>query len=123
MKTTNYKISKQLAEAGFRTETEFYWAKWHKEGESEIMTTNQETPNLFEAVPAYDLETILEALPKNIDIKNKTYGLRVHFSADIFIGYQDFQGFHLEFNFMKESKSLADVAARLWLKLKKEGLA
>ena len=31
MKTTNYEISKQLAEAEFKAETDFYWAKWNQQ--------------------------------------------------------------------------------------------
>jgi hypothetical protein len=125
MKTTNYEISKQLAEAGFKAETDFYWAKWN-EGDPELVHAKDGTPPLIEKVPAYDFETILEALPKTIIFKTieKIYELRVWFNSDENqIGYQNFQGFHSELCFeQQENESLADVAARLWLELKQMGL-
>lgn len=69
MKTTSYEISRQLAEAGFEAETEFYCVKWN-EGEPELVHESQQTPNLIESVPAWDLETILEALPSRITNEN-----------------------------------------------------
>ena len=70
MNTTSFLISKQLAEAGFAAATEFYWVKW-LEGEPELVHEKEQTPALIEKVGAYDLETILEALPNFIANKNK----------------------------------------------------
>ena len=131
MKTTNYLISKQLAEAGFEAETEFYCVKWN-EGEPELVHESQQTPNLIESVPAWDLETILEALPKNIitypDEKITEQPIeKLRLEMDE-IGYyfsdKDDYGRDNCFTYLhrEESESLVDTAARLWLKLKQEGL-
>ena len=131
MKTTSYEISKQLAEAGFEAETEFYCVKWN-EGEPELVHESQQTPNLIESVPAWDLETILEALPKNIitypDEKITEQPIeKLRLEMDE-IGYyfsdKDDYGRDNCFTYLhrEESESLADCAARLWLKLKQEGL-
>ena len=131
MKTTSYEISKQLAEAGFEAETQFYCVKWN-EGEPELVHESQQTPNLIESVPAWDLETILEALPKNIitypDEKITEQPIeKLRLEMDE-IGYyfsdKDDYGRDNCFTYLhrEESESLADCAARLWLKLKQEGL-
>ena len=93
MKTTNYGISKQLAEAKFKANQ-----VWNQEGQ----------------FWGYDLETILEALPKDIE---GDY-LAVEFDpSESCVGYN---GLHIAF--MDKNESLANTAAKLWLKLKKEGL-
>lgn len=91
MKTTNYEISKQLAEAGF-------------EGETNTTKAMLGTKDY----PAFHLETILEKLPKN-------YLLRSDWMECFLCG--DFHGTRRQ-----ENESLTDTAAKLWLKLKKEGL-
>lgn len=121
MKTTNYEISKQLAEAGFQAETQFYWVKWNT-GEPELVHEKEQTPALIEKVGAWDLETILEALPK--EIKKLHFWATWSTSSDCYIfGYIDgiVRNTELE-TATEENESLADTAARLWLKLKKEGL-
>lgn len=128
MKTTNYEISKQLAEAGFEAETQFYLVKW-LEGEPELVHENQQTPNLIESVPAYDLETILEALPNFIENKNK--GENLFYKSNCLIIDVAFGEIHYEgdsdndamfITTAEENESLADCAAKMWLKLKKENL-
>jgi len=111
MKTTSYKISKELAEAGFKAETDFYWAKWN-EGDPELVHAKDGTPSLIEKVPAYDFETILENenLPREIELKKMgkdgvIYELRTYFNV-LTVAQQ-------------ANESLADSAARLWLELKK----
>jgi hypothetical protein len=91
MRTTNYEISKQLAEAGFEGET----------NTTKAMLGTRD-------YPAFHLETILEKLPKN-------YLLRSDWMECFLCG--DFHGTRRQ-----ENESLADTAAKLWLKLKKEGL-
>lgn len=114
MKTTNYQISKQLLEAGFRTNEENQiWN--YKEQERWSM-------------PVFDLETILEALPKQHDFFSRgigKYELRIWYhEGKAFVGYQNYAGFDKVMTFEQEqNESLADTAARLWLKLKKENLA
>jgi len=118
MKRTSYEISKQLAEAGFKAENDFYWAKWN-EGDPELVHAKDGTPPLIEKVPAYDLETILQALP-NVVNDNEELNIKKH---EIGYYYFDYDcvicGTGVE---KQESESLTDTAARLWLKLKKQGL-
>lgn len=136
MKTTSYEISKQLTEAGFKAETEFFWAKWN-EGEPELAHGKEQLPHLIEQVPAYDFETILQVLPRVFELRKVgkvgvIYELRAYFyhafqhgeylrEEDNYIGYQNFQGFLPKLCFKQEkNESFADAAARLWLGLKKE---
>lgn len=126
MKKTSYETSKKLAEAGFKAETDFYWAKWNQ-GEPELLHEKEQTPNLIEQVPAYDLETILEALPKQRDFFSRgigKYELRIWYHENkMFIGYQNFDGFDKLLTLeQEENKSLADTAARLLLLLHKKNL-
>ena len=131
MKTTSYEISKQLAEAGFEAETEFYCVKWN-EGEPELVHESQQTLNLIESVPAWDLETILEALPKNIitypDEKITEQPIeKLRLEMDE-IGYyfsdKDDYGRDNCFTYLhrEESESLVDTAARLLLLLHENNL-
>jgi hypothetical protein len=122
MKTTSYEISKMLLEADFKAKTDFYWAKWN-EGDPELMHKRDGTPPLIEKVPAYDLETILETLPDSIhDKENCSSGESFELTKD-YIQYSstltNFDYFSVD---KQENESLADTAARMWLKLKKMGL-
>lgn len=119
MKTTNYEISKQLYELGFNAETDFYWAKWN-EGEPELIHISQQTPKLLEKIAAYDLETLIEALPYSIE---GGVILNVYKS---YVGYENSSG-SLNFNSIRsdseigfkvqQNKSLADAAGRLLIVL------
>ena len=83
MKTTNYEISKQLAEAGLEAECAYLWFEKDqaiKIGDwihpiNKIEKINKEAisylPKNNKSYPAYDLERILEALPNFIANKNK----------------------------------------------------
>jgi hypothetical protein len=122
MKTTNYKISKQLVKAGFKAENDFYWVKWN-EGEPELMHEKEQVPQLIEKVPAYDLQTILEALPKAIE-KRGVYELELYRDGNKWrIAYVDFEGAILDERLTQgENESLADTAARLLILLHEKGL-
>ena len=102
MKTTNYEISKKLAEAKFKANQ-----VWNQEGQ----------------FWGYDLETILETLPNFIANKNKGENCLV---IDVAFGEIHYEGDSdndaMFITTTEENESLADTAARLWLKLKKEGL-
>jgi hypothetical protein len=115
MKTTSYKISKQLAEAGFKAETDFYWAKWN-EGDPELVHAKDGTPSLIEKVLAWDLETILEALPNQL---GESFLQITMLGNQALIGYE-LQRMELSSLVDGKNESLADTAARLWLELKKK---
>lgn len=108
MKCTSYLISKKLKEAGFVGNA----CDYHCDEER------------VEAIMAYDLETILEALPKDIDQDGcSEIGLRVWWADGAnWIGYQHgCSGFYIS-EHVKENESLADTAGRLWLSLKEKEL-
>ena len=69
-KTTNYEISKKLAEIGFQAEAEKCWAKIKHSVSSEFVLVNldfQVPQNCEEWVLSYDLETLLEFAFDNIE--------------------------------------------------------
>jgi hypothetical protein len=137
MKTTSYKISKQLLEAGFKAENDFwnsrpsakndfFWARWDTNSKFVLVHKTDTTPYMLNSyIPAYDLETILEALPKQHDFFSRgigKYELRIWYhEGKAFVGYQNFDGFDKIMTFEQEqNESIADTAARLWLELKKK---
>ena len=117
MKTTNYEISKQLAEAGFKDDFEFGYTH---DGQFTNYYGNIVSDRI--KTPAYDLETLLEALPSKIARgEGRSPTSSFIFTKDG-IGYaQKPQIEFQEFINQQENESLADTAARLWLKLKQEG--
>ena len=122
MKVTSFEISKKLAEAGFEAKPEFYWVKWN-EGEPELIHRSEPTPALIEKVAAYDLETILGALPNFIANKNKSENC---LTIDVAFGEIHYEGDSendaLFITTTKENETLADTAARLLLLLIEKGL-
>lgn len=117
MKTTSYKISKQLQEIGFKAENNFYWeVRISGVTEPEIVKDGYNFPVDYR-YPAYDLETILEALPyyqilKNFLIDQKTMSIG---NAIVYQG-DDFNCLVKQEN----KESLADCAAKLLIKLVEE---
>lgn len=113
MKTTSYEISKKLWEIGFRS-------KYLTEPEYDFNNKITELSG-----PTYDLETILEALPKKIDV------------CDLKI-YWDWHGiYHFEYSWENygtmgevlcdipitpQDESMADTAARVLIWLHEKGL-
>ena len=120
MKCTSYLISKKLKEAGFEGKAEFYFAV---KGNLEpvpyevLHKTSFLDYDLNLLLPTYDLETILDALPKSL----QGYELCIYFGVS-------FEQTKFTYNWQKlETKqawgeSLADTAGRLWLLLKEKGL-
>lgn len=117
MKVTNYLISKKLAEIGFKADN---CGGWFVEGG---FTFDTKAPFDW---PSYDLETILDALPKSIVKKGSSLknNLRVWFDQDrCYVGYQSWEGFLEDATIASQNEeSLADTVARLLLLLVQKGL-
>ncbi len=109
MKTTSYLISKQLAEAGFEAESD----TWKHDPDNFI--TGQK-------YPSYDLETIWEALPEWIHDKENCSSEESLELAKDYIQYSSTLSYNYHRVDRKENESLADTAAKMWLKLKKDNL-
>jgi hypothetical protein len=127
MKTTNYEISKKLAEIGFRAECSYFY--FHSDN-------NDYEASYLEAFgydkisdcdiedkyyPSYNLETLLDVLPKSLKSKLE---LRIWYDKkSTYIGYQNFEGFDKALNLkQQENESLADTAGRLIILLHEKNL-
>ena len=130
MKTTSYEISKKLAEIGFKAETEKAFdnkgtlISCHRK--ICILREKSRNPKIY-GLPAYDLETILEALPKQHDFFSRgigKYELRIWYHENnMFISYQNFDGFDKLLTLEQEkNEAVADIAARLLILLHEKGL-
>jgi len=122
MKTTSYEISKQLAEIGFKAETEKAFdnkgtlISCHKK--ICILREKSSNPEIY-GLPAYDLETILQALP-NVINDNEELNIKKH---EIGYYYFDYNSVICETGVEKqESESLTDIAARLLILLYEKSL-
>lgn len=136
MKTTNYEISKQLAGAGFKGKHDFSWYKnesgkkllnYGRCGTVTFQDSEERILDYYEyCFPAYDLETILEALPESVNLpesvkfKDKWFWFEMDKNSII---YEEPDNgiclFHIHIN---QYESFADAAAKMWLKLKQEEL-
>ena len=139
--TTNYEISKKLAEIGFRAECSYLW---FEEGQAvrigewihsinRIERINKETisylPDNNRSCPSYDLETLLDALPDDIKYKNEYY---YFFLWGNTLGYyyensEYRDNYHMgdgifEFSKLSLDESLADTAGRLIILLHEKNL-
>jgi len=111
-KTTNYEISKKLAEIGFNQQTDFYWY-CYDDGKRVRHIADADGKGNFKS---YDLETLLDALPEKTEIINSqltnkrefylVYGLR---GSKIYVK-------------IKNNESLADTAGRLIILLESKNL-
>jgi len=145
MKTTNYEISKKLAEAGFGKGSAFAHFK-SKCGAGGIFYVWEGIKGGYEEeFFSYDLETILDALPDSItrEYKSKEDGEvrefierliieknEIRYSCDDIENADDANRYFQEYGYMQDinvfkkfdEKSLADTAGRMWLELKKKNL-
>jgi hypothetical protein len=125
MKTTSFEISKKLAEIGFNAESNYIITE-----NGQIIITKDKLKNSSNVNGngrlSFDLETILQALPKSIKYRGDTYYFLMTYSGSsdcYIIGYVCGQVRRTELEkYSEENESLADTAARLWLNLKKKGL-
>lgn len=121
-KVTSFEISRQLSRAGFKAEFDNFYDSSGNKINYESLTWG----GISESdIPAYDLETMLDALPNALASNsclelflcvNKTSGKR-----RIGYYYGDFYGMNIA-QVQEEGLSLADCAALVWLKLKEKGL-
>jgi hypothetical protein len=128
MKTTNLEISQKLKELGFESESEIVWYQ-----ESHGMNISQKESEKFQlrlingskhlardCIKSYDLETILEALPKKIERENIklncSYALWSH---KIKFFHDNLGEYQIE---KKENESLANTAGRLLVKLLEDNI-
>lgn len=133
MKTTNYETSLKLQGIGFKVKTNLYF----KEYASMVIEYCKEKPDaIWSPLGAYDLETILEALPKSIqylcgnreymnqDFKEAQGCLKVTFiNGSPFISYICYcHNAPLIETCEENSETLATTAARLLIKLVEEGI-
>ncbi len=117
MITTNYEISKQLAEAGFAYDYDCGYT--HK---GKLIDIQEQMGAYHIETPSYDLETILTELPEWIHDKEKCSSEESLELTKDYIQYSSTLSYNYHRVDRKENESLADTAARLWLKLKKENL-
>jgi hypothetical protein len=125
MKTTNFENSKKLAEIGFKADTKNWWMlSAFNEPTHQLKTYNRFEDYVGDNYRAYDLETILEALPKTLTIDERRptichIKLKIFFDVDgkNYIGYQSFEGFHPKLTLEQGNESLVDTAARLLIAL------
>ena len=111
MKVTNYELSKKLAEIGFDAKSDFYY--FNKGTLLDYCNNLDEIEYSKPITKSYDLETILEALPKIIHFD----GTNFHYD------YRNSEGvFFTEFTTKENAESLADTVARLLLLLHKKNL-
>jgi hypothetical protein len=126
-KTTNFEISKKLAEIGFRAKCSYFYfhsnnndyeaSSLEEFGWDEISDCDIED----KYYPSYDLETLLDALPKSIKYRGDTYYFWMTYSGSsdcYIIGYSSGQLRKTELEkYSKENESLVDTAGRLiiWL--------
>lgn len=127
MKTTNYDISKRLAEIGFEINSEafFCYSRNTKEftNQHEIYERWTEKDQEQGFYNSYDLETILEALQEKLPCNIKIT------STEIKIENRPlFESPSMQFQFWEEkierldNESLADTAARLLILLHEKGI-
>ena len=131
MKVTNFEISKKLAEIGFEAEANFVYRKADRELLVYPYGLMKESSVKERFCLAYDLETILEALPMVIEQDGKIYELtinqRVRFDyldedGNELVAYDGKVIFSVNNRIIKY-ESLADTAAKLLILLYAKGLS
>ena len=153
MKTTNLttlEISKKLKEIGFEAETLFYWTKVVKFKKTDpdidcitIICKNEKWRLYKTDVPAYDLETLIEALPDCItrEYKSREDGTIREFKEKLLIRKDEIwykcydietsddaneywreYGYEQNISIYSWDDSLANLAGKMLIKLFEAGL-
>ena len=120
-KTTNYEISKKLAEIGFSRQPFWVWT-------SKDCCCPYETH--LDGFRAYDLETLLDALPKKMTNKHgREFTLEISFGVSNWIYYVDENDYiFLSENYIhgqmesEKNESLADTVGRFIILLFEKNL-
>ena len=133
MKTTSYEISKKLKEAGFEAEADYNFIE--RNNQKAFLVNIKELSGIEIMneigvfIKAYDLETLIDALPAFIDHNNITYALWVwNNGIGYYPNYDKYSGegvYNMEnshIGYFLVDKSLADTAGKMWLLLKEKGL-
>jgi len=109
MKLTNYENSKKLAEIGFDCETNFHYLETKNFGNFEVSYSENNNYN-SSIVKAYDLETLLDAMPLFTEVSG-------------FIGGIKFKACRIEITQSgKAYETLADSAALFLISLYEKGI-
>lgn len=117
MKTTNFEISKKLKEAGFDAETDYNFIE--RNNQKAFLVNIKELSGIEIMneigvfIKSYDLETLLDALPK---INKQEYSTLLCSGGIVYLN-DDYISVGKEKN-----ESLADTAGKMWLLLKEKGV-
>jgi hypothetical protein len=128
MKLTSFEISKKLKEAGFEAQSSFFWCRLDKDLIRIHISQSYSVPESFDKIKAYDLETILDALPARIEKNEKMYDLLLHhnilgyYATSLKLDYDNIQLDDYIFELYDYDKSLADTAGRLLIELFEAGI-
>ena len=114
-KTTNYEISKKLAEIGFDKETNFYFTEIAPDKfKAEYYSNN----NKYFLLKSYDLETLIDALPSQF---GQSFLQITMLGNQALIGYE-LQRIELSSLVDGKNESLADTAGRMIILLHEKNL-
>jgi len=117
-KTTSYEISKKLKEAGFEAEADYNFIE--RNNQKAFLVNIKELSGIEIMneigvfIKSYDLETLLDALPK---INKQQYSTLLCSGGIVYLNDDDYILVGKEKN-----ESLADTAGKMWLMLKEKGL-
>lgn len=127
IKTTNYEISKKLAEIGFRAQCSYFYfhsdnndceaSSLEKYGFDKINECDIED----KYYPAYDLETLLDALPKSIIGPDASSPEFLTLTKE-YISYESYSTLDCLQVDRKLNESLGDIAGRMLILLHENNL-
>jgi len=117
-KTTNYEISKKLSEIGFNKETNFYYRKTDKELFINTPPNLKDPEEFF--LKSYDLETLLDALPKSIMGPDDSSPDFLTLTKE-YISYESYFTRDIQVD-LELNEALADTAGRMIILLHKQNL-
>jgi hypothetical protein len=134
MKITSYEISKKLAEIGFKKGSNFRW--YLIEDPKRSFCTYMDLypiSDLENTFFAYDVETILDALPESIkytdvdatmkyDRNLKDWYFQMDKESLYYVSYYHEMEYIVFCHEKRENESLADTAARLLILLHEKGI-